>query len=75
MDWNNGEFILTDAAEQVDVQRTHELLSQTYWGVRRPYGECYETLMAALPLYQNTSEADSSVGIGRRYRHIPRRHS
>src|ERR1700716_1293329 len=37
MEWERDEFLLTDAATQVDVQRTYELLSQTYWGVRRPY--------------------------------------
>jgi GNAT superfamily N-acetyltransferase len=37
MEWTKDEFVLTDEPSRVDVERTHQLLRGTYWGVRRPY--------------------------------------
>lgn len=37
MQWTHLDFVLTDAPKRVDLDRTFELLSQTYWGVRRPH--------------------------------------
>jgi GNAT superfamily N-acetyltransferase len=63
MEWERDEFLLTDAATQVDVQRTYELLSQTYWGVRRPY-EVVEK-MAKHSLCFALLHDGSQVGFGR----------
>ena len=37
MEWSSGEFLITDDISRVDRKRTFDLLSQTYWGVRRPF--------------------------------------
>lgn len=37
MQWTRNEFVLTDAPDRVDVERTYQLLRDTYWGVRRPH--------------------------------------
>ena len=37
MIWKQGNLILTDSSDQINLQRVHQLLQQTYWGVRRPF--------------------------------------
>jgi hypothetical protein len=37
MEWIQGNFVLSDERDRVDVRRVFELLGNTYWGVRRPY--------------------------------------
>jgi GNAT superfamily N-acetyltransferase len=36
MQWEKGQFVLTDESNRIDVTRTYDLLQATYWGVRRP---------------------------------------
>lgn len=63
MEWKRGEFLLTDVAMQVDVRRTYELLSDTYWGARRPY-EVVEK-MVSHSLCFALLHGGSQVGFGR----------
>jgi predicted acetyltransferase len=36
MEWTRDDFVITDDASRVDVDRTFDLLAETYWSVRRP---------------------------------------
>ena len=35
MEWTRDQLLLTDTPGSVDVERTYQLLRDTYWGVRR----------------------------------------
>lgn len=35
MEWRNGNFILTDDVEQVDIDAVHQMLKNTYWAAKR----------------------------------------
>ena len=57
MDWAQGKYTLTDDRARVDVVRTHALLANTYWGVRRPFEILSKMIEHSLPvvlLHENT---------------------
>ena len=35
MEWRNGNFILTDDAERVNIDTVHQMLKDTYWASER----------------------------------------
>jgi GNAT superfamily N-acetyltransferase len=63
MEWKTGEFILTDTVAQIDVQRTYELLAQTYWAIRRPYAAVEKMVKHSLCF--SLLHGDIQVGFGR----------
>jgi len=63
MNWNHGNFILTDSSDQVDVQRVYELLRGTYWGVRRPLDAIERMIQHSLCF--SLLDGDVQVGFGR----------
>jgi GNAT superfamily N-acetyltransferase len=63
MDWKNDEFLLTDSASAVDVHRTYLLLSQTYWGVRRPREAVEKMIKHSLCF--SLLHHDRQIGFGR----------
>ena len=44
MEWRNGNFILTDDAEQVDIDAVHQMLKNTYWASKRTRGTVEKTV-------------------------------
>jgi GNAT superfamily N-acetyltransferase len=50
MDWAQGKYTLTDDRARVDVTRTHALLAETYWGVRRPLEIVAKMIEHSLPV-------------------------
>ena len=48
MEWQKDEYMLTDDRKRVDIVRTHQLLNETYWGVRRPIGIVEKMVDASL---------------------------
>ena len=63
MEWQQGDFTITDDPHCVDIERTVHLLQSTYWAVRRPRAVVEQMLRHSIPftlLHQGTQ-----VGFGR----------
>jgi len=63
MEWLHEEFVLTDAADRVDLEKTQALLRDTYWGVRRPPDVVANMLEHSLPF--TLLHRGSQIGFGR----------
>ena len=63
MEWIHSDFVLTDARERIDLGRTFELLSQTYWAVRRPHDSVEKMLKHSLCF--TLLHAQSQIGFAR----------
>lgn len=63
MEWTKDKFVFSDDANKMDVVRTHELLSDTYWGVRRPREVVEKMIEASLCFTLLTK--DEQIGFAR----------
>jgi GNAT superfamily N-acetyltransferase len=63
MIWAKDAILLSDDKKLVDVVRTHQLLSETYWGVRRPI-EVVEKMIET-SLCFTLLEDNIQIGFGR----------
>lgn len=63
MQWQRGAFTVTDDRNRIDPRRTHELLLDTYWGVRRPYDTVLKLIDSSVCF--TVLEAGAQLGFGR----------
>jgi|SRR6185369_962017 len=63
MEWVQEEFVLTDDAGRVDLEKTQSLLMDTHWGVRRPPHIVTQMLEHSLPF--TLLHGGSQIGFGR----------
>ena len=63
MEWSHDIFQLSDNRDHIDITQTHQLLSDTYWGVRRPLEVVEEMIETSLCFTLRVDE--KQVGFGR----------
>ena len=63
MEWKNDNFLLTDDPDLVDVAQVFSLLSETYWGVRRPVEVVEEMIKPSICF--TLFDGDKYIGFGR----------
>lgn len=63
MEWERGEFLLTDDFSRIDALRTYDLLQSTYWGVRRPRDIVERVIETSLCF--GLFLGDTQIGFGR----------
>ncbi len=58
MQWTNGEYIITDEREKVDVDKLHEMLSKTYWAANRTKDTTIKSLdkVICFSMYYNNEQ-------------------
>ena len=63
MEWKQGEFIVTDRREDLDIETIHNFLRESYWakGIPRPIVEKAVNNSLCFGLYHNSKQ----VGFGR----------
>ena len=63
MEWINDNYRITDDISLMDVNTTFELLSETYWGVRRPIDVVQEMVKTSICF--TLLKDDKQIGFGR----------
>ena len=63
MEWSKENYLLSDDPTKVNVTRTHQLLSETYWGVRRPRSVVEAMLKTSLCF--TLAEDSNQIGFAR----------
>lgn len=63
MEWKRDTFTVTDDRSRIDPHRTHELLLDTYWGVRRPYDVVLKLIERSMCF--SLLDGDGQIGFSR----------
>jgi GNAT superfamily N-acetyltransferase len=63
MEWTRDDFVITDDVSRVDVDRTFDLLAETYWSIRRPRDVVAK--MVENSLCFALLHSDQQIGFGR----------
>ena len=63
MEWKQGEFIITDSRDDLDIETIHNFLSESYWAKKIPRSTVEKAVKNSLcfGLYHNSKQ----VGFGR----------